>query len=308
MVMGITERSGTNYLRDLLLLHPDVCGSDEIYEDFLVANSPLLRRFIEEVRIRWTLNRRIEEVLGNPSRRILQSIGNGLRQLVISTVESEQGNVCRAVVTKTPSVDHISNAPDMFLNSRIIILVRDPAATADSGMKSLGWSFEKAIHGWSSGAEQILSFVDENASAEQRFLVVRFEDLFGDRLEPTLNSVFELCELDPTVYNYAAAERLPVKGSSALGAKGNDQSGWNGVPKPKDFNPLSRGKNWGPLRRARLQHVARRGMDAWGYEIDSPGGAGVFATLLNPILDLAWGIREITRRIYRAMPRNWQRR
>lgn len=308
VVLGITERSGTNYLRDLLVRHPSLRGTDVIFEDFLIAHSALLRNFSESVRIRWTLNPRIDQAIGGATARLMRSLGDGLSQLVVSTAAADSDDDHRPVVIKTPSVENIRHALELFPSAPILIVVRDPAAVVDSGMKTFGWSFEKAIHLWSKGSGQILDFVDTNRQPDARVRVIRYEDLVGESLAPTLQSVFELCSVDPTAYDYAAAANMPVKGSSELGAKSADLSGWQRVEKPNDFNPLARGKNWGPLRRARLSHVARRGMEAWGYGVENPGGARVLEALLNPILDVAWGIRETIRRTYRAMPRNWQRR
>ncbi|MFY7952291.1 MAG: sulfotransferase family protein, partial [Armatimonadaceae bacterium] len=301
VVLGITERSGTNYLRDLLVRHPDARGTDVIFEDFLVAHSAILRRFSESVRIRWTLNPRIDEQVGGATQRLMGALGNGLKQLVVSTAESSGPDDHRCVLIKTPSVENIRYARELFPDSPILIVVRDPAAVVDSGMKTFRWSFEKAIHLWSKGAGQILDFVDANPGVESRIRVVRFEELVGPSLEPTLRSLLELCSLDPSRYDFVAASTLPVKGSSALGAKANDLAGWQRVEKPKDFDPLARGKNWGPFRRARLRHVARRGMDAWGYRVEDPGPAGALSAVLNPVLDAGWALRELVRRIYRAL-------
>ena len=48
-ILGISQRSGTNFLFDLLCLHPD-CGAPSIkWEDFLVDKSDLLVRYVSSV-------------------------------------------------------------------------------------------------------------------------------------------------------------------------------------------------------------------------------------------------------------------
>ena len=302
VILGITERSGTNFVRDLLVRHPGLRGTDIVFEDFLVAHSGLLRRFCESVHVRWTLNPRIDEQLGGATGRLMEALGDGLASLVASTANARDGTDMRPVVTKTPSVENIRHALELFPKANFVVVVRDPAAVVDSGMKTFGWSFEKAVHLWANGAKQILEFERVNSDHGHRFRIVRYEDLAGEQMVPHLTALLEFVGADPNQYDFAGAANMPVKGSSALGAKSTDLAGWQRVEKPKDFDPLARGKKWSPLRRARLARVAREGIVAWGYAMPDSGGVSAVAAVLNPFQDIAWGFREMVRRTYRALP------
>jgi hypothetical protein len=75
-VFGIMHRSGTNYLRDLLTLH-EQCRGSRIHEDFLVANSCLLERYVDAVIYNWNSDwfqgAIDEEVAG-----VAKALGSGL--------------------------------------------------------------------------------------------------------------------------------------------------------------------------------------------------------------------------------------
>jgi hypothetical protein len=43
-ILGIMPRCATNFLSNLLLLHPDCVPRDTVWEDFTIARSDLLKR------------------------------------------------------------------------------------------------------------------------------------------------------------------------------------------------------------------------------------------------------------------------
>ena len=54
LIFGLTPRTGTNYLWDLLRMHPACAGGREpIREDFFVEHAGRLDDFVREVRGRW---------------------------------------------------------------------------------------------------------------------------------------------------------------------------------------------------------------------------------------------------------------
>ncbi|MDA1185920.1 MAG: hypothetical protein O2930_14910 [Acidobacteria bacterium] len=52
-LIGITQRSGTNFLSRLLVRHPDVSGTPPIWEDHLIQHSRLLVEYAGEVDRSW---------------------------------------------------------------------------------------------------------------------------------------------------------------------------------------------------------------------------------------------------------------
>src|SRR5437764_10938037 len=97
-VLGMLERSGTNYVRQLLLLHRDCVPRPPIAEDHLLANADLLRAYADAVSVRWS-----PEWGVTPEHRteLLRSLGEGLLGFVGGDVRRKR------VVTKTPSVENL---------------------------------------------------------------------------------------------------------------------------------------------------------------------------------------------------------
>lgn len=316
-ILGISERSGTNYLRDLLNLHPDLAATNIVFEDFLVAHSDLLIKYADMVRTRWLLNKRIAEQIGQPDQAIARALGNGLLELLYATSnqptlaaagfeEPGAGLPTKRLLTKTPSVEQLPNIFRLFPTAQVIIVVRDGRAVVESGMKTFKWSFEKATHLWANAARTILEFDRQNRGPGQRYQIVRYEDLQGERTEQTLRQLLAFLNLDAGAYDFAGALNLPVKGSSELGAKATDLTSWKPVEKPKDFNPLRRWEHWGPARHERFAWVAGAVMQQLGYSMELPG-ASPQRFVVNGALDLRWAVREVMRRGYRSLPRNYRR-
>lgn len=52
-ILGISQRSGTNFLMKLLELHPDILKSSQPGEDFIIHNSDKLLEFISRIKKCW---------------------------------------------------------------------------------------------------------------------------------------------------------------------------------------------------------------------------------------------------------------
>ena len=51
-ILGITPRSGTNFLQDILCLHPD-CGAGPVREDFLLHYADFIQNYISNLSHTW---------------------------------------------------------------------------------------------------------------------------------------------------------------------------------------------------------------------------------------------------------------
>src|SRR6266853_4552738 len=109
-IMGIAPRSGTNFLHDLLLLHPD-CDPDGrlLEEDHLIAHAHWLFRYINSVARLWK-PRWGQEELRLEEQLLCEHLGNGLISFLSVQLESRRvhsrrhtGGKGRRLVTKTPS-------------------------------------------------------------------------------------------------------------------------------------------------------------------------------------------------------------
>ena len=76
-ILGISERSGTNFLFHLLCLHPECHPGGPIWENYLTLHLDLLVRFAETVYEEWNPKWNVAETIG-PSGVLLEDLGNGL--------------------------------------------------------------------------------------------------------------------------------------------------------------------------------------------------------------------------------------
>ena len=149
-VHGILPRSGTNYLWDLLLLHPD-CGRarEPVNEDLFLDHSDPLIHFIGEVRASW------DPIWGTFPANIADHICAGIGEGLLSFLWTDRE---RRLLTKNPSVRHLDRFFRFFPAGRLVILVRDGRSVAQSAMDTFGWSLDRACREWSAAAKTIDRF------------------------------------------------------------------------------------------------------------------------------------------------------
>ena len=88
-------------------------------------------------------------------------------------------------------------------------------------MQTFGWEFDRAARFW---ARQLKSST-------------------GTTLLRTLHELLVLLDLEPSVFDRAAAERLPVRGSSTYRG-GGERVHWTAVEKTSAFDPVERWRTW----------------------------------------------------------------
>ncbi len=152
----------------------------------------------------------------------------------------------------------------LFLESHLIILVRDGRSVVESGMRPFDWPFEQAVHRWRRAARTILEF--DGRADEGPYRVVRHEDLFRDTAGE-LKSLLEFLRLYSSAYDFEAAIDAPVKGSSTYRQDDGDVD-WAPVEKGEDFNPLRRWDSCSDARLDRFHWIAREELRAFGYAME----------------------------------------
>jgi hypothetical protein len=257
-ILGITPRSGTNYLWDLLRLHPS-CGAARhpVREDLFLEHAEHLTRFAAEVRSSWDPKWGVfEDGIENE---LLAALGDGL--LGFLTVDPQ-----RRLLTKSPSVRNLDRFFELFPRARLLILVRDGRSVVQSCMATFGWEFERAAREWASAGSQILRFIDA-ATDDATFRLVRYEDLLDD-LEGTMRGILAYLDLDPAAWDLEAARRLPVRGSSVDFGPGHDKIHWDPVERTADFDPRRRWGSWSPGMLERFAWIGGVPMRRFGYELE----------------------------------------
>jgi protein-tyrosine sulfotransferase len=292
-IHGILPRSGTNFLWDLLLLHPDCSRPIEpVNEDLFLEHSEHLAAFVAAVRAAW--DPRWGTFGADLPDRLYAGIGEGL----VSFLHTERN---RRLVAKSPSVRHLDRFFTFFPSARLLILVRDGRSVAQSAMDTFGWDFDRVCRAWAEAARTIGRFQRAEAARADQWRVVRYEALFDDP-EGQLRPIFEFLELDATRYDFEAARALPVRGSSAFGRR-KSAVHWGAVARDESFAPKERWRSWSADRVERFDWLAGDELAALSYagaRRRFPIGRSVGHT----VRDWRWHAAGAVRRaVYRARMR-----
>ena len=254
-IHGILGRSGTNFLWNLLLLHPDCSRAREpVNEDLFLEQSDHLVRFVESVRASW------DPIWGTFAQDLPERLCEGLGEGLVAFLWSDREG---RLVSKSPTVTHLDRFFTFFPWARLLVLVRDGRSVVQSAMDTFGWDFDRACRAWADGARAIHRFQQSSSDRSDRWRMVRYEDLI-DNMEGELRGIFEFLRLDATRYDFAAARNLPVRGSSAFGRRG-DAVHWDAVPKDQSFAPKERWRSWSPARLERFHWLAGTQLAQFGY-------------------------------------------
>jgi hypothetical protein len=282
-ILGISQRAGTNFLFDLLCLHPD-CGAPAInWEDFLLEKSEPLVRYVSSVFSGWRrrgTGQEVEDLL-------YEHLGNGLIAVLVSRTKAKR------LVTKTPSVRNLDYFFKLFPRAYLLLLVRDGRAVVESRVKSFGENYETAMRRWAEGADSILRFVENSRRFNLNFLVVRYEDLWNEP-EQELRRIFSFAGLDADKYDFSAAINVPVRRSSVFHGQEEKEVHWKPVEKTAGFNPVARSKHWSRSTHERFNWIAGEKLSRFGYNPKKYREEEFFWAVWNRALDLWWRIKGVS--------------
>jgi protein-tyrosine sulfotransferase len=280
---GILPRSGTNFLWDLLLLHPDCAPAvDPVREDLFLEHSDHLLAFSDAVRGAWDTRWGAFDV--DLPERLLAALGEGLVSFLWVRRD-------RRLVTKSPTDLHLERFFAFFPTARLLVLVRDGRSVTQSSMDTFGWEFERAARAWAAAADRIARFQRANADRASLWRLVRYEDLVND-LDRELMGILRFTGLDPSRYDFDSARELPVRGSSSFFGPGHSSVHWEPVERDENFAPTGRWRSWTPGRLDRFDWLAGDQLRTLGYEAQRPRRRGLLATAQHLLLDLGWATRE----------------
>jgi hypothetical protein len=285
-ILGMTPRSGTNFLWDLLLLHPR-CGAARypIREDFFLEHSDHLRAFIADVRKWWDPEwGEFEEGVAD---RLEESLGEGL----VSFLWIDRS---RRLVTKSPSVRNLDRFFSLFPRARLLILIRDGRSVVHSCMATFGWGFDTAAKRWATAADEIRRFDRRHKHLSSCYLIVRYEDLLVN-LEESLRGILDFLDLDWKDFDFKAARSLPVRGSSFFYGPDHHSVHWNPVEREAGFDPRERWRSWSPQLHERFDWIAGDHLRHFGYETCGRPTVGVRRVVRHRLLDWQWGVATRTR-------------
>jgi len=272
-ILGIVQRSGTNYLNNLLLKHPDVRSPGIVWEDFYLAPADYLNAYAASLELRWNNNwtMQLQAALGPGA--VLRHLGDGLIRLMESQYRHcvETGKQAPpsgepiSLVTATPNTRNLDQFFKLFPDTAPLLIVRDGRAVVESGVRSFNWDYEEAMRMWVDSGQRILDFCNQPEHVG-RYLLTRYETLYLDTRNE-MRRILDFLKLDCGRFDFDACNTLGVMGSSELKQAEGASLHWKYVEKPKDFNPLARASNWSEPLRQRYLYLADQTMVALGYEL-----------------------------------------
>jgi hypothetical protein len=279
LVVGISRRSGTNFLAGLLQLHDDCAAPPPpLLEDHLLRDLPLLREYTARAAARWPRRWGDREPAHD---RLERHLGDGLAAFLHDGVDAPR------VVSKTPSPEHLDLYPTVLPNAYVLVLLRDGRSVVDSLVRGFRFSFRKAVEEWAAGAQAILDFEHRvlPAHPKLRLRIVRYEAIVADP-EPQMRDLFEFCDLDPARVDFDAVRNAPVVGSSYARTPSGRMT-WQPIERDDDFAPEARFTAWNAAKRARFDWLAGDLQRALGYDSSPDAGYDVYnraADLSTPLV------------------------
>ena len=255
IILGISLRSGTNFLSDLIGLHPRCARfEDRIPEDYLVHYGKLLAGYANRVHEHW----KHWNISTSERDRLMRRLGGGLEGFLMDTHPGKR------VVSKTPSVKNIRLLPILVPEADLIIILRDGRAVVESGMRTFGWPMSWAADQWAHAAREIIAFEERYKDSDFRYRIVRYEDLVTD-LSATMAGLLEFLNLEKAEFDFKRAANLPLRGSSTT-KTADGKMNWTPVDKPDAFDSLQRFAHWSPRQHARFNWFAASSLSDLGYK------------------------------------------
>jgi len=292
-IYGIMKRSGTNYLQDLLCLHPD-CAAGSVSENFFLEAAELLEDYTEITEENMIVECTPEEKRG-VRRRLCGSIGTGLTRFLYDGMPPHPGRDVR-LVSKTPSVRNIEKHRKFFPGTRFVLIVRDGRQVVESYARSYGWTnYEYLIRRWNDGACTVIDLMRQDARHAGDHIIVKYEELYTDT-ERGMRRVLDFLGLDSTIYDFERAACLPVRGSSVFRGEKKELH-WAPVERTTAFDPLDRAAGWGRKMHERFNWLAGGSMRALGYAERKYEGKRVLWRLWNLVMDIVWVLRKAAKRM-----------
>lgn len=298
-ILGIMQRSGTNFLDNLLLLHPDCDVGGAVWEDFLVHHAELLVRYADRVYNSWNPDWKIKVEKSLGSDPLCKCLGNGLisfLQLQVANIRLPQSPfmtsdpdtksefVAKKLVTVTPSIKNLKYFFRIFPRAHLIVIIRDGRSVVESGVRTFGWDYGQAMQKWADAARTIIQFNSAMKDSNNKYLIVRYEDLCADT-KKTMTKILSFVGLDVKRYDFDTALNMYVAGSSELNVSGNEMH-WRLLEKKADFNPLTRWEYWGRSLHERFNWVVGDCLEQFGYNKQEQQRYRFLWAVWNMILDI----------------------
>lgn len=253
-ILGITQRSGTNYLSDLLRLHANCTFERTIPEDFLTSVTPLLNNTFKYLESKWATD-------WDPHHTVIKEMKSQVGLGMAKSLSDAGANT----VLKSPSIEGIEYFTEYFPNSKALIVIRDGRDVAVSHERT--WknvSMKDAAKNWLKQSRQLRRFLASTHFNSDIHKVVSYEKVFNEP-ETELKRIGEFLKLDLDGFDWDGLVHLRIRGSSqSVDLDGRVR--WE--PKDlEDFSPVGRYKTLTDRQQRRLNRLLKEELRYWGYEV-----------------------------------------
>lgn len=287
VIRGIMPRSGTNFVADLLRLHPAMAVNPGDFWEFAPLRfTPLWTKYVAAVEA-------CKHAPGFDAARFEPHIGRAW----IDYLRESAPVPATHLVVKEPSVEFLSEQYRMFPGSRTIVVVRDARDLIESALRSgfvlprrqwwrrrhwrrllpLG-DFRALCRMYAAAGSRLIAFLDKRQDLTQnrQVQVVRYEDVVAET-QTRVRMLLTDLGVDDASYDWQGLDTLPVRGSSFLRGAGGQMDFAQGQAKTQAFQPVGRWADWSRPQRRVFEQVAGEVMQQLGYDWDwTPPEAATF--------------------------------
>lgn len=257
-IVSALNRSGTNFLSDIVLLDKRFKTVPDVNEDYLLRYSGNIMSYVDQTVRHWSRGLREDFEV---RRELMRVFGSSLESYL-----SKRAGYHDRLVLKTPRPEGLENAVLLFPNAKFLVIDRDGRDVVDSFVRSFdGHTFLQATRLWRDGVRSldkaVLSLAQTGSSPP--VMRLRYEDLVnGDSV--TLRQLIAFCRLDREFVTPDAVRSLPLRGSSVVRG---DIGGvhWHPISRPADYDPRAKWQRW-PWYKSKLFYwVAGSELASLGY-------------------------------------------
>ncbi len=263
-IHGILQRSGTNLLNQIILLHPDcVQPILKIRENWFLHYSDLVWDYADSLFSYWSSPEWGGDEFSKSD--FFSTIGDALQLYLFNGITDVTN---RVLITKTPSVQHLERSFKLFPYSKVIILVRDPRDIAASALKTWGRPIAYTINDWELASQSIAEF--EKIAPPESYLLIRYEDLVSQSTQ-FARICIKFLNLDESVFPWWDLKELPVLGSSEFHT-------WQAQKASPSFKPVGRWRSLPKDQKNILKYASIKNLSYFGYSTSSDDGLSPLPT------------------------------
>lgn len=254
IIHGVSQRTGTVYVGELLRLHPDIYAyPNEVWEVPFLKFIGNIIDFQSSFLNCYPYNK---DKIGKYD--FLPLFGASFIDYLYSLVPAG-----KRMLLKVPSVDYLNCFFSVFPYENLLVLMRDGRDVVSSHIKT--WPERKFLdvcQEWNHSTKTALDFERSYKNNMHGYLIVKYENILNDPFK-FIERACQSFSLNSEVFPFEKIDSMPVRGSSVL--KNGDKPTWNPIARPKAFKPTGRWENWSKKQKKDFKRIAGQTLIDAGY-------------------------------------------